>query len=509
MPRTTVEFAPFAEAAGTVMMLAGAERALGPHAGLVDPDGALAAVFEAGEFTGAASSSVEALALPGSPARRIVVMGLGKAGELAGHDWLRLGGAAGSKLPKGDATVLLEAGGAEPSAQDAAVFAQGAVLRGYAFDRYRTRKGEGEDGSSDGADGENGGKNGGGNGGAPRTLTIQCADPDAARAAYEAEGAVAAGVELARDLVNEPANVLGTEEFRDRALALAELGVEVEVLDEAAMRERGMGALLCVAQGSERPPFLVVMRWRGGGDEAPVAFVGKGVVFDSGGISIKPGQGMGDMKGDMGGGAAVTGLMHALAARKARANVVGVLGLVENMPDGRATRPGDIVTSMSGQTIEVLNTDAEGRLVLADALTFVQEEHAPRAIVDLATLTGAILVALGQEHAGLFANDDDLAAQLAAAGEATGELVWRMPLGKAYDKMIDTKNADMKNIGGRFAGSITAAQFLARFVGEVPWAHLDIAGMAMNAPGNEYSQSWASGYGVRLLDRLVREHYET
>ena len=252
------------------------------------------------------------------------------------------------------------------------------------------------------------------------------------------------------------------------------------------------------------------MRWNGGKEgEAPLALVGKGVVFDTGGISIKPGQGMGDMKGDMGGAAAVLGAMHAIAARKARANVIGVIGLVENMPDGRASRPGDIVTSMSGQTIEILNTDAEGRLVLADALTWVQREHKPVAIIDLATLTGAILVELGQEHAGLFSNDDALSDGLAEAGEATGELVWRMPLGKAYDKLIDTKNADMKNIGGRFAGSITAAQFLQRFVeDDTPWAHLDIAGMAMNSPSNEVSQSWASGFGVRLLDRLVRDKYE-
>ena len=492
MPRTGIEFAPFAEpSGGSVLLLSAADAALGPHANLVDPDGGLAAVFEAGEFNGASSSSVEALALPGAGAPRIVVMGVGKAGEMEPLDWLRLGGAAAAKLPKGDVTALLEAGGATPGAEDAAMFALGFSLRGYVFDRHKTKRKDDDKPV------------------APRTLTVQCADPDAARAAWDAEGSVAAGVETARDLVNEPANILGTEEFRDAALALSEQGVEVEVLDEAAMRDLGMGSLLCVSQGSARPPFLVVMRWNGGGDEAPIAFVGKGVVFDTGGISIKPGQGMGDMKGDMGGAAAVTGVMHALAARKARANVIGVIGLVENMPDGKATRPGDIVTSMSGQTIEVLNTDAEGRLVLADALTYTQQQFAPRAIVDLATLTGAILVALGQEYAGLFSNDDALSEQLGAAGEATGELVWRLPLGKAYDKLIDTKNADMKNIGGRFAGSITAAQFLQRFIeDETPWAHLDIAGMAMNSPANEYSQSWASGYGVRLLDRLVRDHYE-
>jgi leucyl aminopeptidase len=251
------------------------------------------------------------------------------------------------------------------------------------------------------------------------------------------------------------------------------------------------------------------MRWDGGkAKDKPAVFVGKGVVFDTGGISIKPAGGMEDMKGDMGGAAAVTGLMHALAARKAKANVIGVIGLVENMPDGNAQRPGDIVTSMSGQTIEVINTDAEGRLVLADALWYANERFAPRFMVNLATLTGAIIVALGNDHAGLFSNDDALAEQLLAAGRDTGEKLWRLPLGPAYDKMIDSKNADMKNTGGRQAGSITAAQFLQRFVKDTPWAHLDIAGTAMGSPSSETNQSWASGFGVQLLDRLVRDHCE-
>lgn len=270
-----------------------------------------------------------------------------------------------------------------------------------------------------------------------------------------------------------------------------------------------MGALLGVAQGSVRPPRLALMHWKGGkAKEAPVAFIGKGVVFDTGGISIKPSGGMEDMKGDMGGAAAVTGLMKALAGRKAKANVIGIIGLVENMPDGNAQRPGDIVTSMSGQTIEVINTDAEGRLVLADALWYCQERFKPKFMINLATLTGAILVALGNQHAGLFSNDDELSEQLKTAGEATGERVWRMPLGPEYDKLIDSKFADMKNVGGRWAGSITAGQFLQRFVNKVPWAHLDVAGTAMGSPKNEYNQSWGSGYGVRLLDRLVAEHYE-
>jgi leucyl aminopeptidase len=223
---------------------------------------------------------------------------------------------------------------------------------------------------------------------------------------------------------------------------------------------------------------------------------------------LKPGGGMEDMKGDMGGAAAVTGLMHVLAGRKAKVNVIGIIGLVENMPDGNAQRPGDIVTSMSGQTIEIINTDAEGRLVLCDALWYCNDRFKPRFMINLATLTGAVLVALGNQHAGLFCNDDELAGRLSSAGEATGEKVWRLPLGKEYDKMIDSKFADMKNTGGRHAGAITAAQFLKRFVGETHWAHLDVAGTAMNSPSTEISQSWASGYGVRLLDRLVRDHYE-
>jgi leucyl aminopeptidase len=304
--------------------------------------------------------------------------------------------------------------------------------------------------------------------------------------------------------------VLGPVEFAARAGELESLGVKVEILTEKQMRKLGMNALLGVSQGSARPARMVVMQWSGGkaGDK-PVAFVGKGVVFDSGGVSIKPAGGMEDMKGDMAGAAAVTGLMMALATRKAKANVVGVIGCVENMLDGNAQRPGDIVTSMSGQTIEVINTDAEGRLVLADALWYCNERFQPQFMVNLATLTGAVIVALGQFHAGLFSNDDELAERLTAAGLSTQEKVWRMPLGAEYDKMIDTKNADMKNTAGRHAGSITAAHFLKRYVKETPWAHLDIAGTALGSPGNEINQGWASGFGVRLLDRLVRDYYES
>jgi leucyl aminopeptidase len=286
--------------------------------------------------------------------------------------------------------------------------------------------------------------------------------------------------------------------------------VAIEVLDEKALQKLGMRALLGVGQGSERESRVVIMRWNGGKKgEAPLAFIGKGVCFDTGGISIKPAAGMEDMKGDMGGAAAVTGLMHVLASRKAAVNAVGIIGLVENMPDGNAQRPGDIVTSMSGQTIEVINTDAEGRLVLCDALWYCNDRFKPQFMINLATLTGAIVVALGNVHAGLFSNDDQLSAQLTAAGLSSNEKLWRMPLGRDYDKLIDSKFADMKNTGGRQAGSITAAHFLKRFVQETPWAHLDIAGTAMGSPQDEINQSWGSGFGVRLLDELVRAHYES
>jgi leucyl aminopeptidase len=331
----------------------------------------------------------------------------------------------------------------------------------------------------------------------------------AAKKAFASDDHIVDGVIIARELVNEPPNVLFPVEFARRAGQLRKLGVDIDVLDVKAMKKLGMGALLGVGQGSRQPSRTVIMRWNGGKKaEQPVAFIGKGVCFDTGGISIKPAAGMEDMKGDMGGAACVVGLMHALAARKARVNVVGAIGLVENMPDGNAQRPGDIVTSMSGQTIEIINTDAEGRLVLADVLWYVKEKFKPKFMVDLATLTGAILVALGTEHAGLFSNNDELSERLYAVGQATGEKVWRLPMGPEYDKMMDSQFADMKNAGVRNGGSITAAQFLQRFVGDTPWAHLDIAGTAMGAPKTEINQSWGSGYGVRLLERLVAEYYE-
>ncbi|MDP1909464.1 MAG: leucyl aminopeptidase, partial [Hyphomicrobium sp.] len=313
------------------------------------------------------------------------------------------------------------------------------------------------------------------------------------------------------DLVNEPANILGPVEFADRVKELESIGLEVEILDEVTLKELGMNTLLSVAQGSVRPARVAIMQWNGAKSKRakPLAFVGKGVVFDTGGISIKPAAGMEDMKGDMGGAAAVTGLMVALAERKANVNAVGILGIVENMPSGSAIRPGDIVVSLSGQTVENLNTDAEGRLVLADVLWYAQERFKPRLIIDLATLTGAIMIALGKDFAGLFANDDKLAEQLVSASKSTAEKVWRMPLDKSYDKLMDSKNADVKNMGGRWGGACTAAAFLNRFIKkDVPWAHLDIAGTAMDAPKNEISTSWASGWGVQLLDRFIADNYE-
>jgi leucyl aminopeptidase len=377
------------------------------------------------------------------------------------------------------------------SPEQAAALATGLRLRAYQFTRYKTKKKDGED--------------------APvrAEVSIAFTDVAAARKALAPSAHVVDGVIMARDLVNEPPNVLYPEEFARRATNLRELGVEVSVLDVKAMKKLGMGALLGVAQGSARPGRMVVMRWNGAKQgEQPVAFIGKGVCFDTGGISIKPSSSMEDMKGDMGGAACVVGLMHALAARKAKTNVVGAIGLVENMPDGNAQRPGDIVTSMSGQTIEIINTDAEGRLVLADVLWYVATKFKPKFMIDLATLTGAIMVALGTEYAGLFSNNDELAERLFKVGNETGERVWRMPLGPEYDKLIDSQFADMKNTGSRHGGSITAAQFLQRFVDGTPWAHLDIAGTAMGAPKSEINQSWGSGYGVRLLDRLVADYYE-
>ncbi len=445
------------------------------------------------QFTGKKGATLDILEPEGIKIQRLIVIGTGKPAELKETDFTKFGGVLAGKLNSGSdaVTVMAELPDDVMEPDQAAAIATGVRLRAYRFDRYKTKKKDGEDG------------------GLRAQISLAVDDVAAARKMFAGPAHLVDGVVLARELVNEPPNVLYPEEFARRASQLRKLGVVVEVLDVKAMTKLGMGALLGVAQGSARPGRTVIMRWNGGkSGQPPVAFVGKGVCFDTGGISIKGASGMEDMKGDMGGAACVVGLMHALAARKARVNVVGAIGLVENMPDGNAQRPGDIVTSMSGQTIEIINTDAEGRLVLADVLWYVAKKFKPKFMIDLATLTGAIMVALGTEHAGLFCNNDELAERLVRAGQDTGERVWRMPLAPEYDKLIDSQFADMKNTGGRHGGSITAAQFLQRFVDNTPWAHLDIAGTAMGAPKTEINQSWGSGFGVRLLERLVADHYE-
>ena len=445
------------------------------------------------QFKGKSGSTLDILAPEGLKAPRLIVVGAGKVSALKDNDFLKFGGAIAGKLRSGKeaVTVIAELPAGVMKPDQAAAIASGLRLRAYTFDRYKTKKKDGEDAALS-AD-----------------ISLAVGDVAAARTAFAPNAHIVDGVILARELVNEPPNVLFPVEFARRASLLRKLGVEVTILDVKAMTKLGMGALLGVSQGSTQPGRTVIMRWNGGKrGEQPVAFIGKGVCFDTGGISIKGAAGMEDMKGDMGGAACVVGLMHALAGRKAKVNVVGAIGLVENMPDGNAQRPGDIVTSMSGQTIEIINTDAEGRLVLADVLWYVARKFKPKFMVDLATLTGAIMVALGTEYAGLFSNNDELAGRLSEVGLATGERVWRMPLGPEYDKQIDSQFADVKNTGPRNGGSITAAQFLQRFVDDTPWAHLDIAGTAMGAPKTEINHSWGSGYGVRLLERLVAEYYE-
>jgi leucyl aminopeptidase len=457
--------------------------------------GRLTKAIEAARFKGGVGKVLSVHA-PSDSLNIVVLVGVGDLAKVDGER-IERATASGAKalLTSGtvDAGVALAGWTDIATAETAARAGFGALLASYRFDTYRTQLKEDQKPS----------------------LTTLIIDVAEGADAFGPHQAVADGVTLARNLVNEPANILHPEEFARRLTALKELGVEVEILGEAQMTALGMHSLLGVGLGSAKESQLVVMKWNGGGDEAPLALVGKGVCFDTGGISIKPAGGMEDMKGDMGGAAAVSGTMHAIAARKAKANVVGVVGLVENMADGLAQRPGDIVTSMSGLTIEVLNTDAEGRLVLCDAMTYVQEKHKPKAMIDLATLTGAIITSLGHEHAGLFSNSDSLSAKITAAGLATDEPVWRFPMNAAYNKLMDSPIADMKNVqrsggGGAGAGSITAAQFLGRFVQDgVKWAHLDIAGTAWK-PGNDDPRepSWGTGYGVRLLNRLIADAFE-
>ena len=461
--------------------------------GASDQDNAtIRAAAAASRFEGEAGGVFEAfVAGAGGAARRIVLAGVGQG---SAEDLEKAGAALAAKYQSAGVptlTIVLGALAIAPSAEAVARLASGLVLRNWRQDAYRTKLPEKQ----------------------KRSLAdaVLVGAADGSEAAWARHQAIAQGVSFTRELVTEPANILYPESFVARCEALREHGVQIDVLGRAEMEAAGMGALLGVAQGSVREPKLLVMRWDGSGgtQPTPLVFVGKGVTFDTGGISLKPPAGMEDMKWDMGGAGAVAGAMLALAARKAKAHVVGVCGLVENMPDGNAQRPGDVVTSMSGQTIEVINTDAEGRLVLCDAITWVQKKYAPAVIVDLATLTGAMIISLGNEYGGLFSNDDGLAEQLLAAGKASGDPLWRFPMGDAYNKMIDSTIADMKNVGPREGGSITAAQFIQRFVEEgVKWAHLDIAGMVWASKPGAVWDKGATGYGVRLLNQLVADHFE-
>jgi leucyl aminopeptidase len=509
--QTALSFAsPSAAGDGVAVVFAEEGGKLTPAAQDLDKKtkGLLTKAAQITTFKGKKGSSVDVLAPQGVKFNRIVLAGLGKPAEFNHEDWLNLGGLVRGALTGREgaaAHVYLETVKGDVAPADAAAFALGARLRDYKFDKYKSKK------ANKGAAAKAKANDNGENGKTLKKLVVHCADPRGAGQAFTPERAIADGVNLARDLVNEPANVLGPAEFAAKAKALTKAGVQVEVMSEATLKRHGMGALLAVGQGSERPSHVVVMQWKGAGAKggAPIAIVGKGVTFDTGGISLKPAAGMEDMKGDMAGAACVVGLMLALAERKAKVNAVGVIGLVENMPSGGATRPGDVVEAMSGTTIEVLNTDAEGRMVLADCLWYAQEKFKPKAVINLATLTGAVMVALGKEHAGLFSNNDELSERLTAAGKETGEQLWRLPLGPKYDKLIDSKVADIKNTGGRWGGSISAAQFLQRFIKEgTPWAHLDVAGTAMASGESDINRSWGSGFGVRLLDRLIRDHYE-
>ncbi|KMS60418.1 leucyl aminopeptidase [Novosphingobium barchaimii LL02] len=444
-------------------------------------------------FSGKAGQVFEGFAERGGNVVRVALAGIGEASAKDRKGAIERAGAnvVAKYLTSGETALTLDLTGAALSAEEAAGALLGAVLRSWRHDVYRTKLG---------ADAK------------PSLAEISVVGaPEGTEVTWEIEQAIGQGVSFTRELVTEPANIIYPESFVERCKArMAGTGLTIRVLDDKNMAALGMGSLLGVAQGSVRPARILVMEWLGGTEgEKPVAFVGKGVTFDTGGISIKPAGGMEDMKWDMGGAGAVAGTMLALALRKAKANVIGVCGLVENMPDGNAQRPGDVVTSMSGQTIEVINTDAEGRLVLCDALTWVQREYSPAKVIDLATLTGAIILSLAHEYAGLFSNNDALAAELNAAGEASGDRLWRMPMGSAYDKMIDSPIADIKNVGPRPGGSITAAQFLLRFIeNDTPWAHLDIAGTVWTDKAGATWEKGATGFGVRLLDRFVRDTLE-
>ena len=458
--------------------------------GLGDQRQSVESILGRQRFEGEASSAVETFTQVDGATRRVLIVGTGDG--MGAEAAEKLGGTTVARLlTSGESNAIIDLGALGYDADAAARVALAAALRAWRHDRYRTRLKDKQKPTLD-------------------SLTIVGAGDGAEQRWKERWQPVYEGASLTRELVTEPANIIYPESFVERCQHLKDLGIEIDVLDGKAMRELGMGALLGVAQGSIRDPRLLVMRWNGAGEgTAPTAFVGKGVTFDTGGISIKPAQGMEAMKWDMGGAGAVAGAMKALALRKAKANVVGVCGLVENMPGGNAQRPGDVVTTLSGQTVEVINTDAEGRLVLADAVTWVQRNYRPKTVIDLATLTGAIIVSLGHEFAGLFTPDDMLATQLLAAGQTSGDKLWRQPLGDAFDKLIESPIADMKNVGPREGGSITAAQFIHRFVEDgVKWAHLDIAGTVWaDKPGTTYDKG-ATSFGVRLIDQFVADNIE-
>jgi len=484
------------EGAVAVAVLEGKVLSASAHKLDDEADGLLSRAIATSRFEGKKGQTLMILAPAGLGVSRVLLIGLGKAKDMDAQGAQAFGGTAVAQLlTSGETDLVVAVDALEGSALSPAEFAAqaglGARLRAYRFDKYMTKQKK-EDKPS------------------LKKATMQVEAAADAKAAFARLDKIADGVFLTRDVVSEPANVIHPESLAAVAETLKDLNVEVEVLGEKQMKKLGMGSLLGVGQGSEHESKLVIMRWQGAADKdaAPIAFIGKGVTFDSGGISIKPAGGMEDMKWDMAGAGAVIGAMKALAGRKAKVNAVGVVGLVENMPSGTAQRPGDVVTSMSGQTIEVINTDAEGRLVLADALWYTQDRFKPKFMIDLATLTGAIIISLGSEYAGLFASDDTLADRLAAAGKAVGEQLWRLPLGEAYDKQIKSDIADMKNTGGREGGSITAAQFLKRFTNNVAWAHLDIAGMAWSKKDTATCPKGATAFGVRLLDRLVADFYE-
>ena len=482
MSFTETDIDQIAGHAGRVAVIVGSEGKLNPSARRINKltKGALERLVQSDRFKDLDDGGTITMGYPtGMAADAVDVIRLE---NNADQKDLRKAGAGLAKM-RGTADLLVLTGGLRKAAE----LCFGLAMRDYTF----------EDRKSDGK---------------PRkgTVTLMANNPDDLRAAAEPLLAIADGAFMTRDLTNEPANVLTTTEFANRLKEMESIGLEVEVLDEAKLEELGMRTLLCVGQGSDSPSYVVVMRWQGGRDDIdPLALVGKGVVFDTGGISLKPGAGMEQMTMDMGGAGVVAGVMRSLALRKAKANVVGLVGIVENMPSGNAVRPGDVIKSMKGDTVEVVNTDAEGRLVLCDVMWYAQERFKPAGMIDLATLTGAMIIALGHEHAGVFSNNDALSDAFLKAAKAENEGAWRLPMGSGYDKLLKSRIADMKNIGGRPAGSITAAQFLKRFVkDETPWIHLDIAGVASVSHETPLAPVGATGWGVAALNRLISDNFE-